>query len=335
VARYGGDEFVILCEELRSQREAVRVAERARAAIAEPFELRGREFTLQASVGIARARRSQARAQDLVREADAAMYQAKRRGSGVELYETTHELEVESRLRDAVQLTRLQLHYQPVVALADDVLHSVEALVRWEHPERGLLLPAEFLALAEEIGVIAQIDEWVLREACAQRARWRAAGVIGDHVPVSVNLSSASLRSPELGQAVQRGLADAGLAPRCLSLEVTESSLERDPMRAATVLDDLGVRLGLDDFGTDRSTIGALAGHRFDTLKIGGATSGRTLAMVLGAAHAAGIETVAKGVETADELQNARNAGCDAAQGFILARPAPADEIERWLLSRQ
>ena len=167
VARYGGDEFVILCEDLRGQREALRVAERARSAIAEPFAWRGRELTLQASVGISRARPGQTRGQDLVREADMAMYQAKRRGGGVELYETTHELELGSRLRDAVQLTHLQLHYQPVLGLASAGVHSLEALVRWEHPERGLVPPADFLGHAEEIGVIAQIDQWVLYQACA------------------------------------------------------------------------------------------------------------------------------------------------------------------------
>jgi diguanylate cyclase (GGDEF)-like protein len=338
VARYGGDEFVILCEDLRGQREALRVAERARGAIAEPFILRAREVTLEASVGITRARRSETRAQDLLREADVAMYQAKRRGGGVELYETTHELEVESRLRDAVSLTRLELHYQPVVALADGGgVSCIEALVRWDHPERGLILPADFLSIAEEVGVIAEIDQWVLAQACAQLARWRGDGLVGDHVPVSVNLSSASLRSPDLAAAVKRGLADAGLPLGCLSLEVTEASLERDPTRAENVLSGLagsGVRLCLDEYGTDRSTIGALAGQPFGAVKFAAAADSRTLAIVAGAARAAGVQAMAKGVETDAQLEAVRSLGCDAAQGFLFAAPAPAEQVGRWLASR-
>ena len=338
VARYGGDEFVILCEDLRGQREALRVAERARAAIAEPFALHGRDLNLEASVGITRARRSETRAQDLVREADVAMYQAKRRGGGVELYETTHELEFESRLRDAVSLTHLELHYQPVLALTGDALHSLEALVRWEHRERGLVAAADFLSLAEEIGVIAEIDRWVLAQACAQLARWRADGLVDDHVPVSVNLSPASLRAPDLARAVERGVDDAGLTPDALSLEVTEASLERDPRRTAGALANLarsGVRLSLDDYGTDRSTIGALSSHPFGTVKVGAAAAARTLATVLAAARGAGVETVAEGVETEAQLAAVRHLGCDAAQGFLLAAPAAAEEVGRWLASRK
>jgi diguanylate cyclase (GGDEF)-like protein len=338
VARYGGDEFVILCEDLRGQREAVRVAERARAAIAEPFALRGREMTLQASVGITRARRSETRAQDLVREADVAMYQAKRRGGGVELYETTHELEFESRLRDAVSLTRLALDYQPVLALPGDGVYSLEALVRWEHRERGLVAAADFLPLAEEIGVIAEIDQWVLTEACAQLARWRGEDLVDDGVTISVNLSSASLRSPDLAASVQRALAEAGLPARRLALELTEASLERDPARSANALDDLariGVRLCLDDYGTDRSTIAALSDHPFGVVKAGAGAAARTLATVLGVARATGVEAVAEGVETEVQLEAVRNLGYDAAQGFLLAAPAPAKEIGRWLAARK
>jgi len=338
VARYGGDEFVILCEDLRGQREALRVAERARAAIAEPFALHGRELNLQASVGITRARRTETRAQDLVREADVAMYQAKRRGGGVELYETTHELEFESRLRDAVSLTHLELHYQPVLALPGDAVHSLEALVRWQHRERGLVAAADFLPLAEEIGVIAEIDQWVLAQACLQLARWRAEGLVNDRVPVSVNLSAASLRAPDLARAVDRGLADAGLTPDSLSLEVPEASLERDPRRAGGALVNLarsGVRLCLDDYGTESSTIGALSSHPFATVKVGAAAAARTLATVLAAARGAGVETVVQRVETEVQLAAVRDLGCDAAQGFLLIAPTSAEEVALWLAARK
>jgi EAL domain-containing protein (putative c-di-GMP-specific phosphodiesterase class I) len=293
---------------------------------------------LQASVGITRARRSETRAQDLVREADVAMYQAKRRGGGVELYETTHELEFESRLRDAVALTRLELHFQPVLGLEADDVHSLEALVRWEHRERGLVVAADFLPLAEEVGVIAEIDQWVLAEACAQLARWRDGGLVGDRVPISVNLSAASLRSPDLAHAIARGLGDAGLPPRCLSLELTEASLERDLKRSANTLEELarsGLRLCLDDYGTNRSTIGALSGHPFGVVKTPAGASTRALAAVLGAARAGGLETVAEGVETEAQLEAVRSLGYDAAQGFVFAPPAPAEDVGRWLASRK
>jgi diguanylate cyclase (GGDEF)-like protein len=200
VARYGGDEFVILCEELRGQREALRVAERARATIAEPVAVRGEAAIVQASVGIAHARPGRTFAEDLLREADLAMYRAKRRGSGVELFQASasvqavENVEIEQRLRDAVRHAGLRLHYQPVCRLVGDEVLSIEALIRWEHPERGLLPPAHFLAVAEETGLVAQVDHWALIEACRQLGRWREAELIGPVCPVSVNVSARSLR---------------------------------------------------------------------------------------------------------------------------------------------
>ncbi len=346
VARYGGDEFVILCEELRGQREALRVAERARSTIAEPYALRGTQVTLQASVGIARARLEQTQPQELIREADLAMYQAKRRGGGIESYEATNEFELESRLRDAVQRAGLQLHYQPVIALADNRLHSLEALVRWEHPERGPQAPAEFLPLAEETGLIADIDQWVLAEACRALSHWRSEGLIDDGLAVSVNLSSRTLRSAELTGAIERATAAAAIPPDRLSLELTEASLEQDPRGAATALDALaqiGVQLFLDDFGSDRASLRVLSSHPWSAVKInarlvGEATAGarpaRMLGALLGVIHATELTAIAKGIETASERDALRRLGCDAAQGFLFAVPAPAPDIESWLAAR-
>jgi diguanylate cyclase (GGDEF)-like protein len=353
VARYGGDEFVILCEDLRGQREALRVAERARAAIGEPFVVRGQTLTVQASVGIARARPGLTFAEELLREADLAMYRAKRRGGGIELFEAStsveaiDELEIEQRLRDAVQRAGLRLHYQPVLRLAGEEVLALEALVRWEHPERGLLAPAEFLPLAEETGLVAQVDQWALVEACEQLARWREAELVGTECPVSVNVSARSLRSPELTDMIEHALADAGLPPGCLSLEVTEVGLEWDPARSAallTELERLGVKLCLDDFGTGSTSLRVLSSYPLDTVKFDGSvivaaladpTAARVLAALVGVAHAAGRTTVAEGIETEPQLEAMRNLGCDAAQGFLLARPAPAAEIGRWLAARK
>jgi predicted signal transduction protein with EAL and GGDEF domain len=351
VARYGGDEFVILCEDLRGQREALRVAERARAAIGEPFVVRGQSVTVQASVGVARAQRGLTFAEDLLREADLAMYRAKRRGGGIELFEAStrveaiDELEIEQRLRDAVQRAGLRLHYQPVFRLAGDEVVAVEALVRWQHPDRGLLPPSEFLPLAEETGLVGQVDQWALLEAGRQLARWREAELIGPECPVSVNISARSLRSPELIDMIEHALTDAAVPPESLSLDVTETGLEWDPARSATLLRDLerlGVGLCLDDFGTGASSLRALSIYPLDTVKFDGSvvatatadpTAARILAALIGLAHAAGLTAVAEGVETAAQLEAMRELGCDAAQGFLLARPAPAEEIEQRLLA--
>jgi diguanylate cyclase (GGDEF)-like protein len=350
VVRYGGDEFVILCEDLRGQREGLRVAERARAAIAEPFLVRGHEVAVRASVGLAHARRGQHHAQDLIREADAAMYRAKQRGSGVELFDAAtsrdaiSELETDRQLRGALERGELRVHYQPVLRLgAERRTVAVEALVRWQHHERGLLAPAEFLPLAEETGLIAQIDQWVLSEACLQLARWRQAGIAPDGLWVSVNVSPHSLGSPSLTDAVDRAVAVNRLPPGCLSLEVAETTVDHEPARSEAVLEAvkrLGVRLCLDGFGAGRSSLSALSRYPFDVVKLDRAVirsaasdprSARILEAVLGVARAAELSTVAEGVETASELEAARGLGCDGAQGFLLAGPASADEVGAWL----
>jgi diguanylate cyclase (GGDEF)-like protein len=341
VARYGGDEFVILCEDLRGQREAVRVAKRTRAAIAEPLTVRGRQVTIEASTGIARTRREQVSAEELIREADIAMYRAKRRGGGIDLYDpgsgtdAISGLEVEQRLREAVMRAGLLLHYQPVVELAGGGLHSVEALIRWEHPERGLLAPSEFLPLAEETGLAADVDRWAITEACRQLARWREDSVLGEETPVSVNLSAASLRLPGLAHAVTSAARASGISPTGLYLEVAEASFDRDPNRAATALEELsdtGVGLCLDGFGIDRSALAVLSDHPFGAVKLMASTPARTLKASLAAARALDQYTVAKAVETPAQLEHVQ--GCDAVQGFAIARPADAEATARLLASR-
>jgi EAL domain-containing protein (putative c-di-GMP-specific phosphodiesterase class I) len=319
------------------------VAERARSTIGRPYALSGTQVTLQASVGIARARREQTQPQELIREADLAMYQAKRRGGGIESYEATSEFELESRLRDAVQRAGLELYFQPVVSLADNRLHSLEALVRWDRPERGPQAPEEFLPVAEETGLIAEIDQWVLAEACRTLARWREQGLIDDDLVMSVNLSSRTLRSAELTDVIERATAAAGIPPDRLALELTEASLEQDPRGAAAALEALeqiGVRLCLDDFGSDRASLRVLASHRWSAVKLDRATTGaasadadraRMLGALLGVVHAADLVAIAKGIETATQRDTVRRLGCDAAQGFLFAAPAPAEEIESWL----
>jgi EAL domain-containing protein (putative c-di-GMP-specific phosphodiesterase class I) len=297
-------------------------------------------------VGIARARHEQTHPQELIREADLAMYQAKRRGGGIESYAETGELELEARLREAVQRAGLAVHYQPVIALADGTLHSLEALVRWEHPERGLQEPAEILPVAEDTGLIVEIDMWVISEACRTLGRWRSAALLDDQVPVSVNLSSRTLRSSELAGAVEAATRAAAIPTDRLSLELTEAGLELDRRGAATALEalvQLGARLCLDDFGSGRASLRVLSSHPWSAVKLDRATiaaasvdaqAARMLAALLAGLHAADLRTIAKGIETAPQRDAMRRLGCDAAQGFLFAAPAPAEEIEQWLATQ-
>jgi diguanylate cyclase len=341
IARYGGDEFVILCEDLRGQREAVRVAKRTRAAVAEPLTVRGHVVTIEASIGISRTRREQVSAEELIREADAAMYRAKRRGGGIDLHDpgsgtdAITGLEVEQRLREAVLRAGLLLHYQPVIELTGGRLHSLEALIRWEHPERGLLAPADFLPLAEESGLAADVDRWAITEACRQLGRWQTDGLLGNDTRVSVNLSAASLRMPGLAGAVASALGATGISPAGLYLEVTEVIFDRNPAGAATALEELaaaGVSLYLDGFGIDRSDLVVLSNHPFAGVKLMASTPVRTLKASLAAARALNQYTVAKAIETPAQLEDVE--GCDAAQGFAIARPVNADATTRFLASR-
>jgi EAL domain-containing protein (putative c-di-GMP-specific phosphodiesterase class I) len=302
---------------------------------------------------VARARRTPIDGQALLHEADVAMYRAKRTGRGIELYESgsnTHaiaELQLEARLRDAVQHAGLCLQYQPVLTLADGSLHSVEALVRWEHPEHGLQVPAEFLPVAEETGLIVEVDHWVLAEATRQLSRWREDGVLDRAVPVSVNLSSRTLLSADLTDAVNSATAEAEIEPGCLSVEVTEAALADDRSGVAGALiklEELGARIWLDDFGTGLASLSVLSTQPFDAVKIDARligeaaaddTSARMLGAVLGVVHAAEARAVAEGIESESQLQAMQRLGFDAGQGFLFARPGPAAKIGRWLSTRK
>jgi diguanylate cyclase (GGDEF)-like protein len=350
VARFGGDEFLILCEELRSEREAIHVAERARAAVAEPVVLGGNEIALQASVGIACAPPAATSAEDLIREADIAMYRAKRSGSGIELFEAaTHaeaiaELETEHELRGASERGELQLYYQPEIALAEGARpFGVEALLRWEHPRAGFLLPASFIHVAEETELIVPIGEWVLLQACQQLATWQREHRAAADLTVSVNVSPVQLGSPGFLDSVLHALRASGLPPRCLGIEVTESCVAQDPAGAARALHDLkalGVGLALDDFGTGYSSLSALSSYPVDVVKIDRSfisdlerdpMVARMFEAVIGVVRAAELQSVAEGVETQAQLAVLERIGCDAAQGNLLAKPAPAEQMLPWL----
>ena len=347
LARFGGDEFVVLCEDLGSEDGAVRVAERVQRALVEPFVLERKDYVVTASIGIVLASGADRNVEGLLGDADIAMYRAKERGPGNwEMFDITlrdralERVATERALRLALDAGELRLHYQPIVSLDGGAISSVEALVRWQHPVRGLLPPGEFIRLAEESTLILQIGAWTLTEACEQAARWRARFGDAAPLPVSVNVSARQLGQPELPAIVRQVLADTGVSAADLALEITETALIEDssvPAASLRELSALGVKIMLDDFGTGYSSLSHLQRFPIDALKIdrsfvmhlGTGDDNRAIVRAITAmASALGLQVVAEGVETADQAAEAQALGCDWAQGYHFARPAPAAEIE-------
>jgi diguanylate cyclase (GGDEF)-like protein/PAS domain S-box-containing protein len=340
VARFGGDEFVILCEDLDSEGTAIRIAERIADAFRLPFELDGRPHHLSVSVGVVFVKGGEASATEVLRDADAAMYRAKGGGKGrFELFDAqmraslVERLQTEADLRRALDEGELRLHYQPVTDLSDGTFVGAEALVRWQHPERGLLAPGEFIAIAEDSGLIAPLGAWVLVEACQQALAW------GGGRFVSVNLSPRQLSHSDVPALLARALAETGVDPALLELEITENVLmEQSDAALGTLrrLKAMGVRLMLDDFGTGWSSLAYLKRFPLDGLKIDrefvdglGSEPEDTaiVAAVLSMAAALELDVIAEGVETEEQLAWLRSRGCGLAQGFLLGRPMPAEEL--------
>jgi diguanylate cyclase (GGDEF)-like protein len=342
VGRLAGDEFVVVCEDL-TDREALDVAERVATAVSKPILLEGRESVITASIGIAHAEPG-TRAEDMLRDSDVAMYGAKERGrSRIELFDAEmrrrmiDRLEMERSLRSAITAGELRLDYQPIVCFDDWRVVAAEALVRWDHPERGVVDPAEFIPLAEESGLILPLGRWVMREACRQLAAWRAAGRRG--LRVTVNLSARQFGDPDLIASVAEALARADLPADALWLEITESVLMEEVGATADTLHALkalGVHLSVDDFGTGYSSLSYLKRFPVDLLKIdrsfvaGLGTDPEDAAIVhaiVSLAQSLRLAVVAEGVEHPDQLEALRRLGCNAVQGFLLAHPAPADGL--------
>jgi diguanylate cyclase (GGDEF)-like protein len=344
VARFGGDEFVIICDDLASPGEAEQIAQRTLAALARPFALASSEHTVSASIGIALAHGIRRAPEDLVREADAAMYRAKEKGRGrYELYDEIMRarafarLRTETELRAALENDELLVHYQPIVELATGRMRGVEALVRWMHPERGLVSPDEFIPVAEETGVIVPLGAWVLQEACRQVAEWHAARPDSRPIRCGVNLSARQVVHPAIVDMVDRAVKTSGIDPSAVVLEITESVLMDDPEQGAATLrrlKDLGVHIALDDFGTGYSSLAYVRRFPIDILKIdrefisGLGTDDAIVEAVLAMGRNMNIDVVAEGVETAEQEDALRALHCVLAQGYRYARPAVAAEIE-------
>jgi diguanylate cyclase (GGDEF)-like protein len=351
VARFGGDEFGILIDRIADEDEAIAIANRVSAAFAEPYSMGGVEHFVSASIGIAVGRPTRGEpvgAESLIRDADAAMYRAKERGRArSELFDAemraraARRLEVERDLRDAVAKEELLLHYQPLVDIRNGEIVSFEALLRWEHPRRGVLEPEEFISVAEDCGLIGPIGRWVEQTACLQAVEWQQARPDQRPLDVSINVSARQIAHRELADSVADVLARTGLEPSHLQLEVTESILVEESAMATTTLEalsELGVRLILDDFGTGYSSLPYLSRFPFDALKIDrsfieglGVEQERTAIVeaIIGMARALSLDAIAVGVESEVQLAELRRLGCDYGQGHLFSRPLPAGDITR------
>ncbi|HEX6999695.1 MAG TPA: EAL domain-containing protein [Gammaproteobacteria bacterium] len=353
VARLGGDEFVVLLDGLTDPQDAVKLAEELLKALSQSYRLGEHQVFSTASVGIVTSELGHETVDEVLRDADTALYAAKDAGKArFAVFDRSmrtrvqRRLEIENALHQAVEERQFFLLYQPIVSLTTGRLESVEALIRWRHPERGVIAPDQFIPLAEEMGLIVPIGDWVLDEACRQFASWRAASEELAPRSISVNLARQQLLVEDFAQRVDQVLERTGVSRSNLYLEVTESEMMRDvtaTTRALAGLKDLGVRIQMDDFGTGHSSLACLRDFPLDVLKIDRSFvvtigAGRDLMAVLNAiielAHDLRMKTVAEGIETPEQVAGLQALNCDLGQGYYFARPLPAEEIPRFAAER-
>jgi diguanylate cyclase (GGDEF)-like protein len=344
-ARLGGDEFAVVLDDVASVGDAIGVADRLLLALA-AIEVGGSGRRVRASVGIALSGETARDADDLLRNADAAMYEAKQSGKNAfRVYDpsrpvTTRGDAFEQEVARALQEDELVLHYQPIVSLPERETQGFEALLRWDHPERGMLQPGDFIGLAEERGLMPMLDAWVLREACRQLAEWKQHPAF-EPLFVAVNISAGHFESVALVDEVEDALGRAGLSASCLRLEVTETMLTKDKAAAAETLGrlrDLGVSVALDDFGTGYSSLGYLREMTIDILKIDRSfvagiatrpTDEALAGVIIDLAQTLGLEVVAEGIENELQERKVLALGCKTGQGYLFGRPQPAHAIEQ------
>ncbi len=352
VARLGGDEFTILLENLADVSDPIRVAERIQAALTLPFELEGQEVFATASIGIALSATGYQQAGDILRDADIAMYRAKQLRTRYEIFNTAMHatavarLQMETELRRAIKRREFLVYYQPLVSLATGRLAGFEALVRWQHPQQGILAPAKFIVLAEETGLLNPIDQWVLREACRQMQQWQAKIPTIPPLLISTNMGNKLFSQPNLIQQISQILTDTGLDALSLKLEITENVLaENDESTIATLLQikALGVQLSINDFGTGYSSLSRLHHFPIDELKIArsfvskiGAGKGNLeiTETILTLANKLGVSAIAEGIETAEQLARLRELNCAYGQGYFFSQPLPSQAAEELIISK-
>jgi diguanylate cyclase (GGDEF)-like protein/PAS domain S-box-containing protein len=350
VARLSADEFALLLEEVGHPDGALEAAERLTAAFADPLEFADESLVMTISIGLATASTTHTSAEELLGNAELAMFEAKAAGRGtVTVFEprmqatAAERLSLDQDLRRAVERDELRVFYQPQIATESGEIVGCEALVRWQHPLRGLVPPDNFIPLAEETGVISAIDAWVLRTACAQAAAWHRAG--HSDLVIAVNVSGRELGRADLVDRIEAALFETGLSPECLEVEITETTAAVQPAEALEELRQLrraGITVAIDDFGTGYSSLSKLSTFPVDRLKIDRSfltTIKREsddeplVAAMIGMAHRLGLEVTAEGVETAAQLAFLRRNGCDLVQGYLFSRPVPADAFEELLRS--
>jgi len=348
VARLGGDEFVILLAEVEAVSEAEAVARRVREAVTAPIDIEQQRIVADASIGISIAPSDASTSEELLKNSDMALYGAKEDGRGTyRFFEPSMDAQVKARraleldLRKALAADEFELYYQPVVNIARNEVVGCEALLRWNHPTRGLVSPAEFIPVAEDTGLIGPIGDWVLRTACAEATHWPS------HIKVAVNVSPHQFKAHGLVQAVVTALTDAGLPPTRLELEVTEAVLLHDNETTLNVLgklDELGVRIALDDFGTGYSSLSYLRSFPFDKIKIDRSfvhdmTENADAASIVRAVTTLATElqmaTTAEGVETVEQLERLREFGCTEMQGYLYSPPVPAGQVRKLLPAKE
>lgn len=349
VARIGGDEFVILIEEVKNDFHATDVADRIQKLLSDPVTISGRKFTTTASIGIVLSAPAYETPDEILRDADIAMYRAKEKDGGrYEIFDgkmreqILERLTLEAELKEAIKNREFRIHYQPIFNLATDDIIGLEALVRWQHPEKGLIPPISFIPLAEETGLIVQIERWVLRESCRQVREWQERFSLDPSLILSVNLSRRQLEFPDLITEIEKILEDTELKADNLSIEITESSIVKDLIATRSILDKLrglGIRINMDDFGTGYSSLSFLSKLPVDVLKIdrsfvnqiesGGNTG--LIKTIISMGHDLGLNVVAEGIETAEQLAELRALDCELGQGFYFAKPMDAEKMEHFI----
>jgi diguanylate cyclase (GGDEF)-like protein/PAS domain S-box-containing protein len=352
VSRFGGDEFVILCEDILDERQVTVIADRLAATVSAPIALASGDVVLTTSAGVAIAATSTEKPEDLIRDADAALYRAKDRGRARhEIFDpamrvrAVKRMQIERELRQAIDHGDLRLHYQPIVRLADGRITGVEALVRWQHPQRGLVPPNEFISVAEETGLIEPMGSWVLREACGHLRSWPSVGPGGSPLVLAVNVSARELARYGFADRIAATLEEAGVPPRTVCLEITETVLIEAARSALSSLDELrklGVVFAIDDFGTGYSSLTYLKRFEVDSLKLDRSfvhglgedpEDSAIVSAVVALAHALDLTIVAEGVESEGQRTQLQDLGCDQAQGYYFARPQPAVALAKLLAS--
>lgn len=350
IGRLGGDEFAVLLNNVKSEKQIVQSAGQVLELLVRPFDANGHEVFATASVGAVIAGPGYQRFQDVLRDADTALYQAKASGKNchqvfsAEMHrQAVDRMELETDLRHAAERGQLELYYQPIIETDSGKITAFEALVRWNHPVRGRVMPADFISLAEETGLILNLGLWVLHEACRQAAQWRARYPAARDLAVSVNLSPKQFNQPDLCAQVQSALKKNGLPSSGLMLEITESVVVENPKVASVLvrrLRDMGIKVNIDDFGTGYSSLANLHHFPVDTMKIDRSfiarlgtrsDSAAIVATIISLAHNLNMTVTAEGVETDAQLALLRSMDCEHSQGFLLSAPVPAAEAGQLL----